>query len=224
MTDLLTTFITSAGLYGPLYYIFSFVMAALLPFIPTPLIGALGGTAFGFLPAVGYGVIGLGIGALTALSLARLVGRPLLLRLVRPEAWKQWEELLGIRSVFVWGLLFFVLNLDFAVAAAGLSALPIGQLWLAAMVARLPWLVASAWFGETFLQSDALLVMSLALVLPLAFLLGRARPRLQRLFVALSERGTERPGVPVARPVARPVPQPATHTVSPPNPKRDEGD
>ena len=188
MTEILTTFIANAGLYAPLYYIFSFVLAALLPFVPTPLIGALGGTAFGFLPALGYGVIGLGIGALTALSVARLIGRPLLLKLVRPEAWQQWEDLLGIRSVFVWGLLFFVLNLDFAVAAAGLTALPIGQLWLAAMLARLPWLVASAWFGQTFLQSDALFVLSLLLVAPLFFLLNRARPRLQRLFIALSER------------------------------------
>ena len=192
MTDLLTTFITSAGLYGPLYYMFSFVLAALLPFIPTPLIGALGGTAFGFLPAVGYGVVGLGIGALTALSVARLIGRPVLLKLVRPEAWQQWEELLGIRSVFVWGVIFFVLNLDFAVAAAGLSVLPIGQLWLAAMVARLPWLVASAWFGQTFLQSDALLLLSLVLVAPLLFLLNRVRPRLQVWFVALAERNAKR--------------------------------
>ncbi len=188
MTDLLTSFISSTGLYGPLYYILSFVLAALLPFIPTPLIGALGGTAFGFIPALGYGAIGLGIGAVTALSVARLIGRPVLLKLVRPEAWKQWEDLLGIRSVYVWGVIFFVLNLDFAVAAAGLTALPLAQLWLAAMVARLPWLVASAWFGETFLQSDALLVLSLLLVAPLFYLLNRARPRFQRLFIALAER------------------------------------
>lgn len=206
MTEILTTFITSAGLYAPLYYILSFVLAALLPFIPTPLIGALGGTAFGFLPAVGYGAIGLGIGALTALGAARLIGRPVLLKLVRPEAWKQWEDLLAIRSVFVWGVIFFVLNLDFAVAAAGLSALPLGQLWLAAIIARLPWLIATAWFGDIFLQSDTLLLLSLLLVVPMLFLLNRVRPRLQRLFITLAERQAKRHGGSSASSIARVVP------------------
>ena len=188
MTDALTAFINSSGWYAPIYYLLSFVVSAVLPFIPTPLIGALGGTAFGFLPAVSYGVIGLGIGAFTALNLARLVGRPLLLKLMRPEAWKQWEELLGIRSVFVWGVIFFVLNLDFAVVAAGLTTLPVRQLWLAAVLARLPWLMASAWFGEVFLQSDLFLIPALLLVIALLFLLGRLRPRIQRMLIAYSER------------------------------------
>ena len=188
MTDALTAFINNSGWYAPIYYLLSFVVSAVLPFIPTPLIGALGGTAFGFLPAVSYGVIGLGIGALTALNLARLVGRPLLLKLVRPEAWKQWEELLGIRSVFVWGVIFFVLNLDFAVVAAGLTTLPVRQLWLAAVIARLPWLIASAWFGEVFLQSDLFLIPALLLVIALLFLLGRLRPRIQRMLISYSER------------------------------------
>ena len=191
MIDALTTFINSSGWFAPLYYILSFVVSAVLPFIPTPLIGALGGTAFGFLPAVGYGIIGLGIGALTSLSLARLVGRPILLKLIHPEAWKQWEEFLGIRSVYIWGVIFFVLNLDFAVVTAGLTTLPVKQLWLAAMIARLPWLIASAWFGETFLQNDGLLVISLLIVIPLLFVLSRLRPRLQRWLIELSEKRGE---------------------------------
>jgi hypothetical protein len=41
-------FILTAGWLAPFYYVASFVFSAIVPFIPTPLIGALGGTAFGF--------------------------------------------------------------------------------------------------------------------------------------------------------------------------------
>jgi len=157
MTQLLSNFITNAGWLAPLYYVSSFLLSALLPIIPTPLIGALGGKAFGFLPAVIYGVFGLSAGAYTALVLARRLGRPLLLRFIKAEAWNEWEQLIGIRSVPVWGIIFFVLNLDFAVFLAGLTGLSIAELWLAAMIARFPWLVISAWFGDAVLVSDTVM-------------------------------------------------------------------
>lgn len=193
MTEFLTSTINSAGWYAPLYYLLGFILSALLPFIPTPLIGALGGSAFGFWPALLFGIVGMGLGAATALGMARLVGRPLLVKLVRPATWRAWEDLLGIRSLLVWGLIFFVLNLDFAVMAAGLSPLPLWQLWLTAMLARLPWLIASTWFGETFLQNDQLLLPTILLVIAGLFLLGRARPYLQTWLLALAEQLNGRP-------------------------------
>ena len=63
MTQWLTDLIASAGWHAPLYYLLGFLLAALLPFIPSALVSALGGTAFGFWPAVAYGVVGLGIGS-----------------------------------------------------------------------------------------------------------------------------------------------------------------
>lgn len=181
MTQAITSFITDAGWLAPLYYVASFLISALVPFIPTPLIGALGGTAFGFAPAVLYGLIGLALGAFTALTLSRRIGRPVILRLVRPKAWEAWESLLGIRSVLGWGIVFFVLNVDFAVVAAGLSGLSIRQLWLAAMIARTPWLVASAWFGDFVLVSDTVMWVMLLLFIPFMWVLRKVRPFLQRL-------------------------------------------
>lgn len=180
MIQALTLFINDAGWLAPLYYVASFLLTALLPFIPTPLIGALGGTAFGFVPAVLYGVIGLGLGAFTALSLSRRLGRPLLLRLVRPGVWAEWEKMLGIESVAVWGVIFFVMNLDFAVVAAGLTTLPLWQLWVAAMVARIPWLIVSAWFGDAVLVSDWVMLLMLVLMVPLLWGLNKVRPVLRR--------------------------------------------
>lgn len=211
MINALTTFINEAGWLAPLYYVLSFVATALLPVIPTPLVAALGGTAFGFGPAVAYGIFGLGLGALVSLTLARTVGRPLLRRLVRQEAWGTWEQFLGIRSVAMWGLIFFVLNLDFAVAAAGLTTLPLYQLWLAALLARIPWLLASAWFGDAVLVNDSVALVMAVLLMPCVYLLGKLMPTLKSWLLRFgpAPRQNANPSAkPTSTPTARPNSEP----------------
>lgn len=186
MTHALTNFINDAGWLAPLYYVLAFVFTALVPVVPTPLVSALGGTAFGFWPALAYGIVGLGLGALVSLNLARRLGRPLLNLLIRREAWEEWQEILGIRALPLWGVVFFVLNLDFVVMLSGLTSLPLRGLWLTAVIARFPWLVITAWFGSTVLVSEAVMWLALALLVPGILLLNRLRPRLRHLLVRLS--------------------------------------
>jgi len=203
MTEALSHFINDAGWLAPLYYVGSFLLTALLPFIPTPLVGALGGKAFGFFAAVAYGIFGLGLGALVGLLLARKIGRPLLTLLVRREALQEWEELLGIRSVPVWGVLYFVLNLDFVVMLSGLTSLPLRALWIAAMIARTPWLILSAWLGSAVLVSDTVLWLALILLVPMLYLLNRLRPRIRHWmlrFRPAAEPGADEAGGPEIRP------------------------
>jgi uncharacterized membrane protein YdjX (TVP38/TMEM64 family) len=188
MTEALSHFINDAGWLAPIYYVLSFVVTALLPFIPTPLVGALGGAAFGAVPAILYGIVGMALGAFVALNLSRRIGRPLILKLVTPKVWAEWEALLGIRSVAVWGVIFFILNVDFAVVAAGLSGLPLRRLWLAAMIARFPWLVASAWFGDLVFVSDTVMLLALVVMLGMIAVLAKVRPLVHHQLVRWAER------------------------------------
>lgn len=181
MIDGLTALITQQGWLAPLWYVGGFLLAALVPVIPTPLIAALGGTAFGSLPAILYGLVGLGLGAAAALNLARRLGLPLIRRLVPARTWSEWEVLLGIRSPWMWGVIFLVLNMDVAVMAAGLSSLPMRQLWIAALLARLPWLVGSAILGELLLVNDAALVLIMIVIVPILWGLAKLRPALRRI-------------------------------------------
>jgi uncharacterized membrane protein YdjX (TVP38/TMEM64 family) len=183
MTEALAHLINDAGPLAPLYYVLSFVLTALLPFIPTPLVAALGGAALGTVPAVLYGLVGMGLGAFVALNLSRRIGRPLILRLVSPKAWAEWEVLVGIRSLWLWGVIFFVLNVDFAVVAAGLSRLPLRQLWWTAMIARLPWLVVSAWFGEVLFVSDTVMLLALVGLVGGMIAFQKLRPRFRHWLV-----------------------------------------
>ncbi len=188
MTEALAHFINDAGWLAPVYYMLSFVVTALLPFIPTPLVVALGGAALGVVPAILYGVVGLALGALVALTLSRRIGRPVVLRLVSPKAWAEWEELIGIRSFIVWGVIFFVLNVDFAVVAAGLSRLSLRRLWLTVMIARLPWLIASAWFGQLVFVSDTVMALALLTLVAGVVVFQKLRPRLRHWLVELTRR------------------------------------
>ena len=183
MLETLTDLLNQAGAFAPLVYISLFLATALLPFIPTPLVVALGGSLLGSGPAIGYGVIGLGLGAYLALKLSRTLGRPVVIRMVGAKAWEEWEYLLGIRSPVVWGVIFFLLNIDFAVVAAGLSSVKLWKLWLSAVIARLPWLVLSAFFGESLLRTE-MLPLAIAIVIALLIAIHFLRKRMRSYFVA----------------------------------------
>ena len=201
-------FINDAGWLAPLYYVLSFVVTALVPVIPTPLVGALGGAAFGAVGAVLYGIVGMALGAFVALNLSRRIGRPLLLRIVSPKAWAEWETLVGIKNAFLWGVIFFVLNVDVAVVAAGLSQVRLRTLWLTAMIARFPWLVVSAWFGEVVFVSDTVMVLALLALLAGVVVFQKVRPRFQHWLVERVAREAD-PGPTAVLPPPPPPPDDA---------------
>lgn len=188
MIDGLMSLISSQGWLAPLWYVAGFLLAAVLPVIPTPLIAALGGTAFGALPAVLYGLVGMALGAALALNIARRLGLPLIRRIVPARTWNEWEILLGVRSLWMWGVIFLFLNMDVAVMAAGLSSLPMRHLWIMVMIARLPWLIGSAVLGELLLVNDAALIMIAILVIPALWGLNRLRPALRRMLARWADR------------------------------------
>jgi uncharacterized membrane protein YdjX (TVP38/TMEM64 family) len=91
----------------------------------------------------------------------------------------------------LWGVIFFVLNVDVAVIAAGLSQVRLRSLWLTAMIARFPWLLASAWFGEIVFVSDTVMYLALLGLIAGVVVFQKLRPRFQHWLVArvASEQG-----------------------------------
>jgi uncharacterized membrane protein YdjX (TVP38/TMEM64 family) len=188
MIEGFTSLITSAGWLAPLWYVAGFLFAAVVPVVPTPLIAALGGTAFGTVPAILYGLVGMALGAGLALLIARQLGRRVIRAVVPQEVWAEWEVLLGVRSLGVWFVIFLVLNMDVAVMAAGLSSLAARSVWATAMLARLPWLIAAAWAGEVLLVNDAALILVALLVVPIVWGLNRLRPAIRHRLAQWAER------------------------------------
>lgn len=179
MVEGLSQLITSQGWLAPAWYVAGFLCAALIPVIPTPLIAALGGTAFGTVPAILYGTVGLGLGAALALYLSRRFGRPILKRLLSKKAWNEWEALTGVDSLVVWFVVFLALNVDVAVFVAGMSGLSARSLWMVAMAARVPWLIVAAWAGERLFVNDAAFIGILLAMIPVVWGLSKLRPALR---------------------------------------------
>ncbi|MEX2502305.1 MAG: VTT domain-containing protein [Trueperaceae bacterium] len=194
MIDGLTALINSQGWLAPLWYVAGFLLTALVPIVPSPLIAAIGGTAFGTVPAIFYGLIGMGLGAALSLSLARQLGRPIVRRMVPESTWIQWEAFLGVKSYVLWFVIFILLNMDIVVMASGLSSLSSRGLWLTAMAARIPWLIGAAWFGHVLLVNDAMLILVVILMVPILYGVSRMRPALQAWLgrMALRAEGGER--------------------------------
>jgi uncharacterized membrane protein YdjX (TVP38/TMEM64 family) len=140
-------------------------------------------------PAILYGLIGLALGTATSLTLARQLGRRAMRRLIPERIWQEWEAFLGIRSMGMWFVVFFALNLDVAVMAAGLSSARARPLWWTAMAARLPWLVAAAWAGEALIVNDAALILMALVLIPAAWGLNRVRPWLRRRLAERADAG-----------------------------------
>jgi len=187
MIEGLTSLITSQGWLAPAWYVAGFLLAALVPVIPTPLIAALGGTAFGTLPAILYGLVGMALGAGLALTIARQLGRRAMRRIVPERVWNEWEALLGVRSLWMWFVIFLVLNLGIAVMAGGLSSLSARSLWLTAMAARLPWLVAAAWAGQVLLVNDAALILVALVMIPVLWGMNRVRPAVRQRLARMAQ-------------------------------------
>jgi uncharacterized membrane protein YdjX (TVP38/TMEM64 family) len=190
MIEGFTSLITAQGWLAPLWYVAGFLFAALVPVVPTPLIAALGGTAFGTVPAILYGLVGMALGAGLALLIARQLGRRVIRALVPQEVWAEWEVLLGVRSLGVWFVIFLVLNMDIAVMAAGLSSLSARAVWATAMLARLPWLIAAAWAGEVLLVNDAALILVGLLLIPILWGLNKLRPAIRHRLAVWAQAGT----------------------------------
>lgn len=187
MPEFLSQAITDAGPYAYLYYVLGYVLTALSPVVPTPLVTAIGGTALGFWPATLFGLLGLALGAAVALSLARWLGRPLLLFLLRRKDLGQWEEFLGVRSYRVWALVFLAINLDVAVMASGLTSLPLWRLWLTAVLARSPWVVVVAWYGSALFDSPMATVVGVIGAVIVFVLLARVAARIRRALLELAK-------------------------------------
>ena len=199
VTDLLTEAISSAGPLAYVYYVLGYVVTALSPIIPTPLVTALGATALGFWPALWFGILGLGLGAAVSLSLGRLIGRPLIAFLTRRPDLGDWEQLLGVSSLRVWAVLFFALNVDMVVLVAGLTSLPVRRLWLAAVLARTPWVVGIAWLGSSLLESRAALVAGLVAGAVVVVFLSLNAARLRRRLLEWSQQSRAAEAAPDSR-------------------------
>lgn len=180
--DRLRQLVEEAGPLGPLAYML--IRAA--TFIAAPLssgpIQFAAGILFGFLPGTLYSLIGEIIGGSANFWIARLLGRPVVRRLVGQAGMtriEQWYRRVGEVWTLVYARLFLFAIYDFISYAAGLTPLRFRQYLLVTAIVGIVPTAAAVGIGSTLTGDAGQLMMlyaalGLLCVIPLVFY-GRIR-------------------------------------------------
>ncbi|MCX7671912.1 MAG: VTT domain-containing protein [Anaerolineae bacterium] len=181
-----------AGAWGPGLLIGLYVVQVIAAPIPGQAINFVAGYLYGFWPGLTYSWAGAVLGSWLAMGLARVAGRPLVVRLVGPALVDRLDRLAAGRGLGFFFLIFLIPGLpdDAACFLAGLTRLPIALLLITAAIGRVPGIVLAVWAGAAADRMDGRGWMALAVVASLAALLvWRWGARIQeRLMAALDER------------------------------------
>jgi uncharacterized membrane protein YdjX (TVP38/TMEM64 family) len=141
--------VRGAGPAGPLILIGLTVAQVILAPLPGQLIDAVGGYLYGFWWGSFYCWVGLTLGSILAMVLARVAGRPLLNRILDCTALDKLDRLAAGKGLFFFWMVFLLPFMpdDLICFLAGLTPLPLPALILVAAVGRIPGLLTAVWAG-----------------------------------------------------------------------------
>lgn len=136
--DQLQVWLEQLGPVGPLGLIL--VNAAQVVFAPIPgyVMQCAAGYLFGWLPGAVYGTVGMALGGLAAMYLARAFGRPLVNRIVGADRVARWEAVAHLDSIVVWIVLMLGFFGDVPYFIAGLTSLAMWKILAIALIVRTP--------------------------------------------------------------------------------------
>jgi uncharacterized membrane protein YdjX (TVP38/TMEM64 family) len=143
--------VRGAGAWGPLALIGLYIAQVLIAPIPGQFISFAAGYLYGFWPGLLYCWLAAVIGSAAAMGLARLAGRPLIVRFVSLELLDRLDRLAAGRGLGFFFLVFLIPGLpdDATCFLAGLTRLPLSALLVAAAIGRMPGIAAGVWAGAS---------------------------------------------------------------------------
>jgi uncharacterized membrane protein YdjX (TVP38/TMEM64 family) len=140
--------------WGPLAIVGLEIAQVLLAPIPGQAIDAVSGYLFGIWLGSLYAAVGIGLGSLINFGLARRFGRPLVAKMVKPDALARLDDLAdrgGALFFFLIWLFPFVPD-DLACLACGLTRMSWRQFLILMTLGRLPGIVVATWIGANAAQ------------------------------------------------------------------------
>ena len=182
-------FIAGLGWFGPLVLVAVNVAQILVAPVPGYLVQAAAGYLYGTWWGGIWGSIGLLLGAMAAMGLARYFGRPLVLRLTGEERLQRWEQHTHSTNTAIWFFILLAPSGDIPYFMAGLAQVSFMKIFLLTLLIRVPtvFVVASAGAGAWLLSGWQVV----AIVLVLGLLLGLFL-RYQHRITALMDRQVQR--------------------------------
>lgn len=137
-TERMATFVERAGPWGPVALILLNMLQIVIAIIPGHVVQLAAGYLYGPLWGGIYAAIGLLLGAMTAMALARFFGRPVARWLVGEAKLNEWEKVTHTDSLWVWALLMLGPVGDIPFALAGLSSVSFVRIFWLTLFIRVP--------------------------------------------------------------------------------------
>lgn len=134
----LASFVRAMGPWGPLAVIVLNAVQIVVAPVPGYVMQAVAGFLFGPWWGGLWGAIGLFLGAMVAMALARRFGRPLVERLAGAGRLERWESVIHSDSSLVWFVLLLTPTGDLPYFLAGLSHVSFRKIALLTLVIRAP--------------------------------------------------------------------------------------
>ena len=179
------------GPWGPLIIVALQILQTLLAPIPGQIVGLAAGYLYGALGGTLLCVAGSLLGTVTAVWLARRLGRPLVERLASPELLGRLDAYIERRGTLALFLIFLLPFLpdDIICFVAGLTSIPIVVVAVLALLGRTPGIAASTIIGS---QARNLTIEEMLIVGAVSALLALVFVRFQRRIEALMFQVVER--------------------------------
>ena len=169
------------GPLGPLGAIALNALQVVVAFIPGYVTQVASGFFFGYPKGAVYGVIGMLLGGAIAVGLARLLGRPLVVRMVGEDRLNRWEHVARLDSLPIWFILMLAPFGDVPYYIAGLTSLPIWKIIAVAALVRTPSvLIATAVGAGVIDYRNPFFIAGVVIVVIVAVVALRYQTRIER--------------------------------------------
>ena len=169
------------GPLGPLGAIALNALQVVVAFIPGYVTQVASGFFFGYPKGAVYGVIGMLLGGVIAVGLARLLGRPLVVRMVGEDRLNRWEHVARLDSLPIWFILMLAPFGDVPYYIAGLTSLAIWKIIAVAALVRTPSvLIATAVGAGVIDYRNPFFIAGVVIVVIVAVVALRYQTRIER--------------------------------------------
>ena len=193
--DRIAELVAGAGPWGPVIVIGLTIAQVLAAPIPGQTVHFAAGYLFGLWRGSLYGWIGTIAGSMLAITLARAIGRSLLLHFVSETRIAKLDRYAEGKGLLFFFLLFLAPFLpdDVACFLAGFTPLPLPPLFLVVAFGRLPGVVTAVWLGAEMAGAPSQgWAIGAAIAIPLLYIAWRYGELIQEKLLGLIGRRSRR--------------------------------
>ncbi|PZT56215.1 TVP38/TMEM64 family protein [Paenibacillus silvae] len=194
--DNFRAYIHSTGHWGPVMFILFQILQIVVAPIPGEIVQIAGGYIYGSALGSFYTTIGLILGSAIAFYFTRFIGRDFVSRLLQKQNMKWISFMQDERKFTAFLFIFFVvpgLPKDMLVFVAALTSISSLRFFIILLVARLPWIIASAALGSTIQTQQYTIAIIISVIAVIGFVLGYIyKDKLVNLF-SKAEQANETP-------------------------------